>query len=307
MNSEQSTTITIEEQGLRDGFQSETTVVPTERKLEIIGALVNAGVRRIQICSFVHPEVVPQMADAEALCKAVKPHPGVIYSGLVLNLKGVERAVDAGLEHVAASISASDTHSRKNTGRSLDDAQAGYAEMVRTAKAAGLTVRGGIQCAFGCRFEGAVDPGAVLDMVEHHLDLDIDELALADSTGMADPAAMNDLMGKVVELAGDKPVILHLHDTEGRGLANALAAIQVGVRVFDTAFGGMGGCPFIKGATGNIATEDLAAMAGRMGMTTGIDIRAVARISRSLENFFNKKLPGSMHRVLANDAIKVVL
>ena len=307
MRNDQSKHIIIEEQGLRDGFQSEKTVVPTERKLEIIDGLANAGVSRIQICSFVHPKYVPQMADAEAICKALRRRPGVIYSGLVLNLKGVERAVDAGLDHVAASISASDTHSRKNTGKSLEEVQAGYAEMVRTANDAGLTVRGGLQCVFGCRFEGAIDPNAVLDLVKRHLDLEIDELALADSTGMADPNSMTDLMGQVLELAGDKPVILHLHDTEGRGLANALAAIQTGVRFFDTAFGGMGGCPFIKGATGNIATEDLVGMVERMGMTTGIDIRAVAEISRSLEAFFDTNFPGSMHRVLGNDAIKVVL
>ena len=307
MTDDQTTRIIIEEQGLRDGFQSEKNVVPTEKKLEIIDELVAAGLKRIQICSFVHPKYVPQMADAEALCRAVKPRPGVIYSGLVLNQKGVERAVDAGLQHVAASISASDTHSRKNTGKSLDDAQTGYAAMVRTAKDAGLTVRGGLQCAFGCRFEGAVDPNLVLDLVKRHLDLAIDELALADSTGMADPRSMSELMGEVVELAGDTPVILHLHDTEGRGLANALAAIQSGVRVFDTAFGGMGGCPFIKGATGNIATEDLVAMVERMGMTTGVDIRAVAEISRSMETFFDTRFPGSMHRVLGNEEIKVVL
>ena len=307
MRNDQSQHIVIEEQGLRDGFQSEKIVVPTERKLEIIDALADAGVPRIQVCSFVHPKRVPQMADAEAICRGLRRRPGVIYSGLVLNLKGVERAVDAGLDHVAASISASDTHSRKNTGKGLEEVQTGYAEMVRTAKDAGLTVRGGLQCVFGCRFEGAIDPDAVLDLVKRHLDLEIDELALADSTGMADPRSMTDLMGKILELAGDKPVILHLHDTEGRGLANALAAIQAGVRYFDTAFGGMGGCPFIKGATGNIATEDLVAMVERMGMTTGIDIRAVAEISRSLEGFFDTQFPGSMHRVLGNDAIKVVL
>ncbi len=307
MKNDQSPSIVIEEQGLRDGFQSEKTVVPTERKLEIIDALAEAGVSRIQICSFVHPKYVPQMADAEAVCKGLRRRPGVVYSGLVLNLKGVQRAVAAGLDHVAASISASDTHSRKNTGKGLEEVQAGYAEMVRTARDAGLTVRGGLQCVFGCRFEGAIDPNAVLDLVKRHLDLEIDELALADSTGMADPNAMTNLMGQVLELAGDKPVILHLHDTEGRGLANALAAIQTGIRFFDTAFGGMGGCPFIKGATGNIATEDLVAMVERMGMTTGIDIRAVAEISRSLEGFFDTNFPGSMHRVLGNDAIKVVL
>ena len=299
--------IVIEEQGLRDGLQSETIIVPTARKLELVDELVDAGLKRIQVCSFVHPKRVPQMADAEAMCAGLNRRPDVIYSGLVLNLKGVERAIAAGLDHVGASISASDTHSRKNTGMSLDEAHGRYAEMVRTAKAAGLTVRGGLQCAFGCRFEGAVDPDRVVELVKNHLELDIDELALADSTGMANPRSIQDLMGQVVELAGDRPVILHLHDTEGKGLANALAAVQVGVRIFDTAFGGMGGCPFIKGATGNIATEDLATMLQQMGIETGVDVRAVAEISRSLESFFDKRFPGSMHRVLGNEAMKVVL
>ena len=299
--------IIIEEQGLRDGLQSERKVVPTAHKLELVNALVDAGLSRIQVCSFVHPKRVPQMADAEAVCAGLDRRPGVVYSGLVLNLKGVERAVAAGLDHVAASISASDTHSLKNTGMSLDEAQSRYAEMVRTARADGLTVRGGLQCVFGCRFEGRIDPGRVLDLVKRHLDLEIDELALADSTGMAHPRAVQDLAGRVVEMAGDRPVILHLHDTEGKGLANALAAIQVGVRHFDTAFGGMGGCPFIKGATGNIATEDLAAMLQQMGIPTGIDVRAVARVSRSMETFFDTRFPGSMHRVLGNEEIKVVL
>ncbi len=301
------TRIVIEEQGLRDGFQSESRVVPTARKLELVDELVDAGLRRIQVCSFVHPKRVPQMADAEAICAGLNRRPGVIYSGLVLNLKGVERAIAAGLDHVGASISASDTHSRKNAGVSLEEAQVRYTEMVRTAKAAGLVVRGALQCAFGCRFEGRIDPNSVLDLAKRHLDLDIDELALADSTGMADPRSLQELMVQVVELAGDRPVILHLHDTEGKGLANALAAIQVGVRIFDTAFGGMGGCPFIKGATGNIATEDLAAMLHQMGIPTGIDVRAVAAISRSLETFFHKQFPGSMHRVLGNESIEVVL
>ncbi|MCU0234702.1 MAG: hydroxymethylglutaryl-CoA lyase [Thermoanaerobaculales bacterium] len=300
-------TITIEEQGLRDGLQSERRTVPTARKLELVEALVDAGIRRLQVCSFVHPEKVPQMADAEALCAGLRPRPGVLYSGLVLNRKGVERAAAAGLRHVAASISASDTHSRKNTGMSLDEAQLRYAEMVRTAKEAGLTVRGGLQCAFGCRFEGAIDRGLVLDLAKRHLDLGVDELALADSTGMADPRTIQELMAPVVELAGERPVILHLHDTEGKGLANALAAIDVGVTIFDTAFGGMGGCPFIKGATGNIATEDLAAMLAQMGAPTGIDVRKVAAVSRAMESYFETRFPGRMHRVLESDSLKVVL
>jgi hydroxymethylglutaryl-CoA lyase len=301
------TRVVIEEQGLRDGLQSERQTVPTSRKLEVIDALVDAGLTRIQVCSFVHPKRVPQMADAEEICAGLTRRPGVIYSGLVLNLKGVERAIAAGLDHVAASISASDTHSQKNAGATLEEAQERYAEMVRMAKDAGLTVRGGLQCAFGCRFEGRIDPARVIDLAKRHLELGIDELALADSTGMANPRAMYELMGPIVEMAGDRPVLLHLHNTEGKGLANAMAAIEVGVRYFDTAFAGMGGCPFIKGATGNVATEDLVAMLHQMGIETGVDVRAVAAISAELEDFFDKKFPGSMHRVLANETIKVVL
>ncbi len=299
--------IVIEEQGLRDGLQSEGKVLPTARKLEIVDRLVEAGVRRIQVCSFVHPKRVPQMADAEEICRGLTRRPGVVYSGLVLNLKGVERAIAAGLEHVAASISASDTHSRRNAGVSLDEAQERYEAMVRTAKAAGLTVRGGLQCAFGCRFEGRIDPGRVTDLARRHLELGVDELALADSTGMADPRGIEELVGPLVELARPRPVILHLHDTEGKGLANALAAIGVGVRIFDTAFGGMGGCPFIAGATGNIATEDLAAMLHQMGVETGVDVRAVAALSRELETFFDTSFPGKMHRVLADPDLQVVM
>ncbi len=299
--------VVIEEQGLRDGFQSEKVVVSTDRKLQIIDALVEAGLKRIQVCSFVHPKFIPQMADAEAICAGLKRKPGIVYSGLVLNAKGVERAIAAGLDHIAVSISASDTHSRKNTRMSLEEVQARCADMVGQAKGAGLTVRGGLQCVFGCRFEGKIDRGQVIDMVKRLLDLGVDELALADSTGMADPLAMSELMDEVMGMAKEMPVILHLHDTEGKGLANVLSALQSGVRYFDTAFGGMGGCPFIKGATGNISTEDLVFMLAQMGIQTGIDLYRVAEISASMEAFFEKRFSGKMHHVLRNESMKVLI
>ncbi len=158
--------IVIEDQGPRDGFQSEQTVVPTALKLELIGALVEAGVKRVQVTSFVHPKYVPQMADAEAVCAGLKPRDGVVYSGLVLNERGIDRAIAAGLSHVAASYSASNTHSQKNARVTLAQAQENYLAIVRKAKGAGLTVRGGVQCAFGCRYEGHINPDAVLRMLE---------------------------------------------------------------------------------------------------------------------------------------------
>jgi hydroxymethylglutaryl-CoA lyase len=298
--------VIIEEQGLRDGLQSEKALVPKEKKLALIRAVVDAGVKRVQVASFVHPDLIPQMADAEDVCKGLNPTKGVIFSGLVLNTRGIERAADAGLKHVAASISASDTHSRKNANASLAEARKRFAEMVKVGQQHGLTIRGELQCVFGCRFEGRIDPGVVLDLIKDQLDLGIDEVALADSTGMANPNSIQEISVKVMDLAKGIPVFLHLHDTEGKGLANALAALQVGVAHFDTAFGGMGGCPFIKGASGNISTEDLVFMLGQMGIESGIDIDKISAISRSLEEFFAKRFSGKMHRVLARDDIKIL-
>lgn len=289
--------IFIEEQGPRDGLQTETLFIPTEMKIRAIEKLVAAGLKRIQVTSFVNPKYVPQMADAEEVCAKINKVEGVIYSGLVLNVKGVERAAQAGLTHVSASISASDTHSRKNANKSLEAAQVEFAEMVRVAKAANLTVRGGLQCAFGCRYEGRVSEQVVLDLAKRHLDLGVDEIALADSTGMGNPAAIQRVMRQVVAYANGKTVGLHLHDTEGKGMANLLAGLQVGVTLFDTAFGGLGGCPFIKGATGNIATEDAAVMLAQMGIDTGIDFGAVAQLSKEFEGFLGKKLPGKIKEI----------
>lgn len=294
----------IEEQGLRDGLQSEVKVVPTEKKLEIIDALVNAGVKRIQVASFVNPKVIPQMADAENLYAGLKKHDGVVYSTLVLNPKGMLRAADAGVSHVTASISASNTHSQRNAGVSLDQARRQFSEMVAIGKKNGLILRGGIQCVFGCRYEGRINGNAVMDMLKEQLDLGIDEIELADTTGMADPRAIRKICGPARSLAEKKPLYLHLHDTEGKGLANALAALQAGITHFDSTFGGMGGCPFIKGASGNIATEDLAFMLQQMGIATGLDIHKIAAVSRSLEDFFNKRFAGKMHHLLARKDIE---
>ncbi len=296
----------IEEQGLRDGLQSEAEVVPTEKKLEIIDALIDAGVKRIQVTSFVNPRMIPQMADAENLCARLKKHDRVVYSMLVLNPTGMQRAADAGASHVTASISASNAHSQRNAGMTLAEARRQLSEMVAIGKKSGLTVRGGLQCVFGCRYEGRIDPNTVMDMIKAQLDLGIDEIELADTTGMADPRAIQEICGPVRALAEGKPVYLHLHDTEGKGLANALAALQAGIRHFDSAFGGMGGCPFVKGASGNIATEDLAFMLGQMGIETGIDVSKIAAVSRSLEGFFNRRFSGKMHHLLNREDIEII-
>lgn len=290
--------IYIEEQGPRDGFQVETVPIPTELKIKWIEQAVEAGVKRIQMSSFVHPKVVPQMADAEAVCAGVNRKEGVIYSGLVLNVKGVERAVKSGLNHIAISMSASDTHSRKNANKSLKESLIEFAEMASVAKEGGLIIRGGIQCAFGCRYEGNISEQFVIDLAKRHLDLGIDELSLADSTGMGNPMQIRRVMSQIVPMAGNLPVILHLHDTEGKGIANMIAAIGCGVNYFDTAFGGLGGCPFIKGATGNIATEDVVHCLHQMGYETGINIQKMIALAKEVELFLGRKLPGKVKEIV---------
>ena len=296
----------MEEQGLRDGLQTLAHVIPVKKKLEWIDKLIDAGIKRLQITSFVNPKYVPQMADSETLSQQLKRRDGIIYSGLVLNLKGVERAVACGMNHLAVSISASNTHSLKNARKTIAEAQIEFSDMVALAHTHKIVVRGGIQCAFGCRYEGKVSDKHVLNLVENHLKTGVEELALADSTGMANPLQMRQLMKKVLKLTGEIPVALHLHNTENKGLANVFAALEVGIRQFDTAFGGLGGCPFIKSASGNIATEDTAHLLHQMGFETGIDISKVAEVSRDMARILGTELQGMLYKLVDNQDIKVI-
>ncbi len=289
--------VVLEEQGMRDGLQTVKTIVPLEVKLRWIDQLIAAGLRRLQVTSFVHPRLVPHMADAEALFARLPLRDDVVYSALALNRKGVERAIAAGARHLAISVSASDTHSQKNTRMSLIEAKEDFRGNLRLARENGIPVRAGIQCAFGCRYEGAIPPQRIYDLVKHHLDAGADELALADSTGMGHPGQMRDMLPRVLELCGPVPLALHLHNTENKGLANVYAALEAGIRQFDTAFGGLGGCPFIPGATGNIATEDTAHLLHQLGYTTGIDIAQVAALSREAARTTDAQLSGAIYKM----------
>ena len=286
--------IILEEQGPRDGFQVESKQIPTELKVYFIEKLVEAGLKRIQITSFVNPKLIPQLADAQEVATGIKKIKGVTYSALVLNAKGIERAISADLNHLSISLSASEAHSLRNTGKTIAQSKEEFTKMVSLAKEANITIRAGIQCAFGCRFQGKIDENLVIDLVKYHLDLGVDEISLADSTGMANPLSIKRIMSEVVKLAGHIPTNLHLHDTEGKGFVNLLSAIEVGVNQFDTAFGGLGGCPFIKGATGNIATEDTVHLLTELGYETGINKTKVAKLALEMEAFLGKKLPSKM-------------
>lgn len=298
--------IILEEQGLRDGLQTLSQIVPTEMKVQMVEQLVAAGLKRIQVASFVHPKLIPQMADAEALINQLPSTDDVIFSALVLNVKGVERASSTSLKYLSISLSASDTHSRKNANKSLEEAKLEFKEMVKLALQKGFTIRGGIQCAFGCRYEGVIDEPLVYDLVQHHLDCGVQEIALADSTGMGNPIQIKRMMNKVVALCNNIPVALHLHNTENKGYANVCAAIDAGVYQFDTAFGGLGGCPFIKGATGNIATEDTVHMLHQMGYETGINIHNIAGVSKKMEEYLQQPLPGLLYGLTDRSDIKMI-
>jgi hydroxymethylglutaryl-CoA lyase len=298
--------IILEEQGLRDGLQTLSLTVPVAKKIEWINTLIAAGIKRIQVCSFVHPKLVPQMADAETIIKSLPQNNEVVFSGLVLNVKGVERAITTNLKHLAISISASDTHSRKNANKTIAEAKQEFKAMVKLALQNNIVVRGGIQCAFGCRYEGHINENVVYDLVQHHLDCGVHEIALADSTGMGNPMQIKKMMQHVVAMCNNVPVALHLHNTENKGYANVCAAIEAGVKQFDTAFGGLGGCPFIQGATGNIATEDTVHMLHQMGYKTNIEIQQVALVSKEMETMLGEKLPGLLYGLVDRNDIRLI-
>lgn len=289
---------TLVEVGPRDGFQRLETYLPVEVKVEVIEALVKAGLRRIQVTSFVHPKLVPQMADAEQVCARLNPAEGVVYSALVLNMRGLERAHAAGIRHIEMGVPASEILAQKNAGYSVQDGMAEMRAMVARARDYGISVRAGVQTAFGCAFEGQIQRGKVVQMAREFLAMGIDELSLSDSAGLGNPQQIRRTVQEVLPLAGETPVVLHLHDTRGQGLANLLSALKSGITCFDTAFGGLGGCPFIPTAKGNIPTEDTANMLHEMGIETGVDLAAVAAVSRRMEEFLGIELPARMHKLV---------
>jgi hydroxymethylglutaryl-CoA lyase len=253
----------------------------------------------VQVGSFVHPKIVPQMADTEAVIRAARETaPQVVVTALVLNDKGLERALACGMGHLSMSSSASDAHSRKNVKRPAAEAFVSLLELIRRAVSAGVRVRAGIQCAFGCVYEGAVPDERVVEMAARLAETGAGEINLADTTGMADPVQVRRLVAATRVAVPHLPLSIHLHDTRGLGLANMLAAYEAGVATFDVAAGGLGGCPFVKGASGNVAAEDAVNLFERIGVPTGIDLPALCRVVERYEELLGRRLPGRMTRVL---------
>ncbi|MDR1776826.1 MAG: hydroxymethylglutaryl-CoA lyase [Desulfovibrio sp.] len=281
---------TLCEVGLRDGLQNEKTILTIEQKLRLLDAVTASGVRVIEVGSFTHPKAVPQMADTDALCRAMKKLDGVEYRALVPNLKGVQRAYDAGLAKAKLTVSASEAHCLANFKSTPVKMVEGFADCAEFAAKKGMTLSGAVSTAFGCPFQGKVPIGQVENVVEGFLKLGITELSLSDTAGMAHPRQVYELGVRMIEKHPQVRWVMHFHDTRGMALANIVMALQAGVRVFDGAFAGLGGCPFAPGATGNVATEDVIHMLHEMGINSGIDLLKAIETARLAAGFVGRTL-----------------
>ena len=286
--------IEIVEVSPRDGLQSEPEVLPTEQKASLITRAIDAGVRRIEVTSFVHPKRVPQMADAEALLKLLPDRHDVSFIGLVLNRRGFERAVAAGVDEITMPVVVSDTYNQRNQGcptlKSVED----WLAIAESARAEGIRAGVTLSAAFGCPFEGEVPLDRVLDIAARVAVANPDEIALADSIGVASPAEVTRLVEAVRDAVPGVPLRCHFHNTRNTGLANAFAAVQAGVTALDSSIGGIGGCPFAPAATGNIPTDDLVYMLHRSGFDTGLDLEQVIRISGWLADVLHHEVPAML-------------
>jgi hydroxymethylglutaryl-CoA lyase len=283
------TSVSVREVAPRDGLQNEAPV-PTDAKVQLIDALSGTGVQRIEAVSFVHPSAIPQMADADEVWGRITRNPQVRYSALIPNTRGAERAMRAGFREIEVVVSASDTHNRRNLNRSTAESLDDIAALIPMVHAAGASLEVIVATSFGCPFEGDIDPERVAAIVARVRGDGADRIAFGDTTGMATPRRVRDLLAVV------RPDLLHFHDTRGTGLANVLTALDLGVTEFDASVGGIGGCPYAPGASGNIATEELVHMLEDMGIDTGIDLDALIEVAEMAEKLLGRTLPSGVLR-----------
>jgi len=288
--------IEMVEVGPRDGLQNESVLFSTSQKLEFIGRALDAGVRRIEATSFVNPKLVPQMADAEAVAAGLPRREGVTFIGLVLNKRGALRAIEAGMDELGAGCAASDGFASRNQGMSSDASLAMCCEVVRLARTHARRAQITISTAFGCPFDGEVDPSRVVEMARAAAAVGPVEVALADTIGVASPGEVAALVARVAAVIKPLPVRVHFHNTRNTGVANVWAAIQAGAKIVDASLGGIGGCPFAPRATGNVPTEDVVYMLERSGYHTGLDVDRLIGSARWLASATGRDVPGMLSR-----------
>jgi hydroxymethylglutaryl-CoA lyase len=286
--------IYINEVAVRDGFQIERDFVPTETKVALIDELSRTGLAKIEVTSFVSPKAVPNMRDAEQVLNLIDRVPGVIYAVLVPNLRGVERAIQCNVDEINLFCSASESHNRANVNRTIAQSVAGFGEIMQALSGSDIKVNCSISTAFGCPFEGKVAAEKVFDLVDQFLALGFDGVTIADTTGMANPKQVRELMLEIAKRCADVELTLHFHNTRGMGLANVLAGLEAGVVRYDASIGGLGGCPFAPGASGNICTEDLVHMLEAMGYNTGVNLDRLLKVAHKVPKIVGHDVPGQV-------------
>jgi hydroxymethylglutaryl-CoA lyase len=291
--------VTIKEVGPRDGLQNEKTAISTEDKIAWINRLSKTGLTYIEITSFVHPKWIPQLADAMEVATRIERAPGVTYAALVPNQKGLEKALAAEVDVVAVFMSASETHNRKNINKSIEETFSVLEEVVKTAKRAGKTVRGYVSTAFGCPYEGNVSIEQVIRVSERLFTMGIDELSLGDTIGVATPKQVLELLEAVLQCFPKEKLAMHFHDTRGTALANILVSLEMGITTFDSSLGGLGGCPYAPGASGNVATDDLVYMLHGMDIATGIDVERLTAAALFIQDTIGRPLSSRYLQTIA--------
>ena len=283
--------VTIYEVGPRDGLQNEARPIATADKIAMIDALSATGLPCIEITSFVNPKWIPQLADAGEVARGIQRKEGVVYSCLVPNKKGLEKALDAGMREVAVFLSASETHNKKNVNKTIAETLTAFEEVIGPARAAGARVRAYVSTVYGCPYEGNVDPAKVVALVEELRKRGVYQISLGDTIGVATPLQVRAVLEQVLQVAPIEEIAVHFHDTRGTALANVLVSVGLGVTTVDAAVGGLGGCPYAPGASGNLATEDVVYMLHGMGIETGVDLDKLVTVSSRLAAVVGHEMP----------------
>lgn len=288
--------VSIYEVSPRDGLQNEASVVSLEAKKQLIQALSDAGLKRIEITSFVSPKWVPQLADAEELASTFKSPEGVTFSALCPNAKGLERALATGLPEIAVFMSASETHNMKNINKTIDRTIGVFSEIIPPALEAGIRVRAYVSTMWGCPYEGPVSPEKSVNIARRLLDLGCYQIALSDTIGTGTPRQTHAILTRALDVMEIDQISMHMHDTRGTALANILVGLEMGIRHFDASVGGLGGCPYAPGAAGNVATEDLVFLLQGLGVETGVDLDKLIEAGNIAERVLGRPLPGKVHK-----------
>jgi hydroxymethylglutaryl-CoA lyase len=288
--------VTLYEVGPRDGLQNESRMIPTDDKVRFIDALSDTGLRAIEITSFVNPKWIPQLADGAEVSRRIARQPGVVYSALVPNRQGLESAMAAGMKEVAVFMSASETHNKKNVNKTIAATLKAFEDTVPPALAAGLRVRAYVSTVYGCPYEGAVDPNKAVELCRALRALGCYQVSLGDTIGVGTPRQVRDVLARVLAEIPVPEVAVHFHDTRGTALANILVAVEMGITTVDAALGGLGGCPYAPGASGNVATEDVVYMLEGMGVRTGVDLDKLVDCSRLASTLVGHEMPSKFYR-----------